>query len=243
LSDPITCEDVAERALIERYVAGRLDRADAGALEEHYLFCARCRDDVRLAVAVRGALPSVQAGPLRTPRRFVRFGIAAALAAAAIAAVLLAGPRRSGSAFVPLGAVREPPIYLGIQVRATPHEADSLFAAAMSAYATGRYEDASAGLGAALAAGVDSAPAEFFRAASLLMRDRARDAAAAFRRVIALGDTPYLVEARFYLAKALLRLGRGVEATEALRLAATDPGEVGRQARALADSVEVMRRR
>lgn len=245
MSESLTCAAVAERALIERYVTGRLGPDEAAGLEEHYLTCARCRQDVRLAAAIRRVLPGVSEKPALPRRRMVRFGIGVGLAAAGVAAVLLVSPppgRLSGS-LASLGAVLEPPVYLGVQVRATPARADSLFESAMAAYAERRYEVAAEGLRAALEAGVDRPPAEFFLGASALMQDQRRDAAAAFRRVIDLGDTPYRLEARFYLAKALLRLGQGDAALEQLRQTGIGPDEIGVQARALAESVEVTLRR
>lgn len=55
----LTCSEVAEDALIERYLAGELPDDDVEALESHYLTCDRCYDELRLAVAVRDALPDV----------------------------------------------------------------------------------------------------------------------------------------------------------------------------------------
>jgi hypothetical protein len=81
---------------------------------------------------------------------------------------------------------------------------------------------------------------QFFAGASLLMTDRPADAAEAFHGVIRGGDTPYLTEARYYLAKALLRLGRADEALRELRAAASGMTEIAAEARALADSVEAV---
>jgi len=115
---------------------------------------------------------------------------------------------------------------------------DSLFALAMKAYDAHRYDAATTGLRTALAAGADSAPAEFFLGAALLMRDRHEAAAETFGRVIALGDTPYLGEARLYRAKALLRRGGGAAALAELHAITPQSNAVGAWARALADSVE-----
>src|SRR5437762_1059740 len=120
---------------------------------------------------------------------------------------------------------------------------DSLLALAMKAYDDRRYDAASAGLTGALAAGTDSAPAEFFLGAALLMLDRPEAAAETFGRVIALGDTPYLGEARFYRAKALLRQGNGAAALSELHAVASSSSAVSGWARALADSVESRMRR
>jgi len=114
---------------------------------------------------------------------------------------------------------------------------DSIFDAAMVAYGDGAYAAAARGLVRALAAGVDSAPAVFFLGASELMTGRPDDAATAFRRVLALGDTPYRAEAHYYLAKALLRKGKAGPALRELR--AVPPGDfpIAESAAALADTV------
>ena len=94
----------------------------------------------------------------------------------------------------------------------------------MNAYTARNYADATAGLRAALAAGQDSVPTEFFLGASQLLSNDARGAAATLSRVVAKGDTPYLDEAQLYEAKALLRLGRGRDARDVLaRHKPTDP--------------------
>jgi hypothetical protein len=75
------------------------------------------------------------------------------------------------------------------------------------------------------------------------MTGRAEAAAAAFARTIALGETPYLPEARYYRAKALLRLGRGREALAELEQVGAAAAIIGRDARVLADSIrEALRR-
>ncbi|MBI1723135.1 MAG: hypothetical protein HYR48_04430 [Gemmatimonadetes bacterium] len=230
-----------ERGLAERYAAGTLAADEARAFEDHYVGCEVCQREVRLAAAVRQAVAeAAPTAPAR--RRWALIGGAGALAAAAVL-VLVLRPGSPASRFAPLGAVLEPPIYLGVQVRGPGERADSLFEAAMDAYADRRYPEAAAGLEAAIARGVDAAPAEFFRGSSLLMLDRSAEAAESYRRVIALGETPYLTESHYYLAKALLRLGRGGQARDELRRAAARGGEVAAQAAALADSVEAWSRR
>jgi TolA-binding protein len=157
--------------------------------------------------------------------------------------VVLLRPAGERSALAQLGAVTEAPIYLGQAVRGAATPADSIFAAAMAAYDDRRYGDAAAGLARALAAGVDSAPALFFLGASELMVGRSDEAAAAFRHVQSLGATPYLPEAHYYRAKALLRLGdrtAGFAELAALRNADTP---IAGAAAALADSVMRLPRR
>ena len=93
----LNCDEITDRALIEGYVGGRLGEADAEAFESHYLTCERCQNELRLALAIREALPEVREAGLLAPaepvvgvisRRF-KVRTAAALAAAAILAGLL----------------------------------------------------------------------------------------------------------------------------------------------------------
>lgn len=57
----LTCEAIADRGLIERYVSGRLsDEPGRTELEAHLLMCAACRDEVRLAMVVRAELGAPQ---------------------------------------------------------------------------------------------------------------------------------------------------------------------------------------
>lgn len=112
----LTCSEIEEQALIERYVAGRLSDDGVEAFESHYLTCPRCLGELRLALAIREALPEMAesdtrlrvirggagdhdqsghaagqpaapAGPGRS-RRF-KVGTAAAMATAAVLAGLL----------------------------------------------------------------------------------------------------------------------------------------------------------
>ena len=224
------CDEIREQGILERYAAGTLPQADAAALERHYRGCARCQADVRLAAAIRSA-------PASSRRRvsLVPVGLALAVAAGLMAVVLL-GPGRRAADLVRLGGIAAAPVYPGVQARGARSPADSLFDGAMVQYERRRYDEAVAGLRAALAAGVDPAPALFFQAASLLALGRDDDAARGFTKVIALGDTPFVPEARYYLAKALLRFGRGREAMTQLRQVAAGSA-LGPRASALADSV------
>ena len=238
MTQTLACKDFADRAFVERYLMKRLSPTEQEAFESHFLTCESCQQAIELGSAIRGALPTVRAVPTR--RSWVTLGAGLGLAAAAgLAAVLLLPSARPSAELTRLGAVGQAPLYLGVPVRADqPASADSLFGKAMAAYAAERYAEAAPVLHAALRAGVDSAPAEFFLAASVLMSGDAEAAATGFGRVIALGDTPYRPEAHFYRAKALLRLGRIAEALADLRSAAALPGVIGTHAHALADSVQ-----
>jgi len=64
-----------------------------------------------------------------------------------------------------------------------------------------------------------------------------------YESVIALGDSPYLAEARYYLAKALLRSGDTEAALRELRAVPAADTAVAASASALADSVGSLRKR
>lgn len=240
MNEETTCSIVDGPALAEQYVARRMPEAERIAFEDHFVTCADCQREVRLADAVRTGLREPGAAKESAPPRrrahawrWTGAGVALAAGIAAIAIVRM----RPSPAFAALGGVLEPPVYLGVAVRGTPGRADSIFERAMNEYASRDYTAAAAGLRAALAAGQDSVPTEFFLGASLLMSNDARGAAAMFGRVVAKGDTPYLDEAQLYGAKALLRLGRGREARDVLARHKPSDTVLARILSALSDSI------
>ena len=239
MTETLTCERVDQDDLIAQYIAGTLTETTAReAFEDHFVGCARCRDELRLASIIRAEV----ARPAVT-RRVPRWMPLGFVSAAALAGIFVLRGGGAHSELARLGAVAEPPIYLGIAVRATPKASDSLFDAAMAAYDQRRYADAAAGLARALTAGVDSAPALFFLGASELMAGHPTEAAAAFERVQSLGDTPYLAEAHFYRAKALLRLRNPSSALAELAAVPAASTTMSDQAGVLADSVRKLTQR
>lgn len=231
------CDDDSRRSNAERYAARRMTAPEAAAFEDHFATCADCQAEVRFASAIVTGLPReiVATGSALGLRRVSIWGGGLALAAGLAAMMILRSD--SQGAVAALGSVGEPPAYLGVSVRGSSAPQDSLFESAMDSYTKRRYAAAAEGLRAALAAGQDSVPAQFFLATSLLLDNRASEAADEFQRVIAHGDTPYRGEAKYYRAKALLRLGRAADArAELARLSPAD-GVVYDMGRALADSV------
>ncbi|MGD2216950.1 MAG: zf-HC2 domain-containing protein [Gemmatimonadales bacterium] len=103
MAEPLTCDAVVDEGLIGRYLAGMLSEVEVEALESHYLTCARCQNELRLATAIRDVLPEVQeAAPApdvspallsgRWLRRHARVGAVAAAIAAVLAGVLFFQP-------------------------------------------------------------------------------------------------------------------------------------------------------
>ena len=60
MAESLTCDAIVDGDLIERYLAGTLSEAEVEALESHYLTCARCQDELRLAAAIREVLPELR---------------------------------------------------------------------------------------------------------------------------------------------------------------------------------------
>ncbi len=207
------------------FVAGRLSGAELERFEEHLLACPSCQQEVALGLEIRAAGSSVRGAPRR-------WAIPALVAAAAALALFIIPPTSDRTAIANLGQVEAAPVYLGIAVRGD--EENARFDAAMRAYQRGDHAAALRDLRTAPA--LETPPALFFRGASELMLRRDQEAAATFTQLLALGDSPYHEEARFYRAKALLRRGEATAALRDLR-AISDPGLMSR-ALALADSVE-----
>jgi hypothetical protein len=248
MTDDRSHQFMHEAGMADRYAAGRMPDAERIAFENHFVTCAQCQRDMRFASAVRSALaesrtgaPATRVPVARVPaasaagaRRSTRW--AGAALAAGIGALILvrAVPSRAMTA---LGALDHPPAYLGIAVRSATGPADATFETAMREYAAADYVAATRDLRAALAAGEDSIPTEFFIGASLLFSGDAAGAAPVFARVAAKGESPYRDEAQWYEAKALLRRGRAADARAVLTASApADPAMAARLA-ALADSV------
>lgn len=241
---------IHEAELADRYVAGRMAEMERIAFEDHFVTCARCQHDVRFASALRATTPGeasqvvaiaghaglpANATPRGTRPRTIRWSGVALAAGIVAVALIRAVP---SPALVALGGVAEPPAYAGLAVRGTVGRGGTIFDGAMTEYSARHFATAAEGLRAALAAGQDSIPTEFFLGASLLFTGDARGAADAFDHVVAKGDSPYLDEAQLYQAKALLRLGRWRDALDILsRHAPADPAALAARA-ALADSVK-----
>ena len=228
-SQPSHCQVLEDAGVHERYLAGSLPAEEAHAFEDHVLLCTRCQQTLEVGAAIRSA-------PKRAKSWLPRLIGAGTLAAAAMAAFLVFGPDRQVTS---LGTITEPPIYLGIAVRSDDGTPEDQFERGMEHYNRGDYAAAVATLHSALDAGAPVPPTAFFLGAAQLLLDEPKSAAAAFSRVIGAGDSPYLVEARFYRAKAYLRGNRAGPAKADLRVVVSHADHpLAREARDLLAKVE-----
>lgn len=234
--------------MVGAYLDNRLSPAETASVEAHLADCATCRGEIV-------QLDSI-VGPRRLRRRVYFTGIALAAAAALLLFVLPKSlgvpggpgdPARADSLALrirALGAVAQPPIYLGVSVRAPSAVGTELFSTGMRAYTDARYADAVAALRSARGAGIEGASTPFFLGASLLMLDDASGAAEEFARVIGMGETPYLAEAHYYRAKALLRLNQLSDAVAELdRSIRSGDDPIRSTTRSFRDSIRVVRER
>jgi anti-sigma factor RsiW len=99
----------------------------------------------------------------------------------------------------------EPPTYAPASLRGIQDEATTRFLRGMQHYADRDYRAAVADLRAAVRLDPESAHAMFFLGVSSVLTGQLDEGIRALRQTISVGDSPYLEEAHFYLAKAFLQ--------------------------------------
>lgn len=222
--------------LLEDYLQDRLDEAARRSVEEHYFACPSCLARIETLQALRPAL--LREAALRPPRRRKPVGLATAATAAAaflVGALVVrqirephgkvspSEPTGSPAAVTaaPDGDGRElqqlAPLTAAPYRRATLRDATAAlpgFEAGMEAYGRGDYAGAVRQLEPLAAAHADHPEVLFFLGVSHLLSGRVADGVARLEQTTVLGDTPYLEQATFYLAKARLA-GGDVEKAEA----------------------------
>ena len=242
----MSCERDFPDELVEAYAAGRLEAAAAAAFEDHYFGCEACLQRLRLVQD----LPEAFARPI--PSR-VRPAWLAGLAAAA--SLLLAvglwrvaqppapvpSPVASATPAAP-GKTRaerlrelgrfEPPAWSPETLRGGQAEPEGL-EEGRKRYLARDYAGAAALLERAAQAAPGDPRAAFFLGAALLLDGRVEPGAAQLRRVVALGDTPYLEEARLLLARSCLLQGDATGAERELAAVLALRGDFEPQAREL----------
>ena len=188
------------------------------------ILVARYAQEDNVPVAVSGSpasLAPVPAAPDAAP--------APTIVAAEAPAVADSGPpqvdtRPSRTQLLTRLARVEPPTFSPLVLRGSQDEASQLFRDGMKAYVAGNYAAATPVLTRASAADESRPDIAFYLAASQLMERAMLEAEAGFRAVIARGDTPFLGEAHFYLAKVHLARGDVESARTELEQSTRQPG-------------------
>lgn len=215
------CNDVAMLQLIEGYLDETLPRAQTEAFEKHYLGCERCFSDLQLQHAIRleagrTATPSDRSEKAAPGRQWYAKSRRWLLPIAALI-VLLVVPlsllidRDSGTAMVNLPAqlveIESLPAYVETTMRGAGDFLEA-FRRGMAAYQREDYQAAVQELTRAQTENPENVPTAFYLGLSGLAAGNPSDAARQLSNVVLRGNTPYLEEARWYLAKAYFRLGK-----------------------------------
>ena len=219
----LTCEEIENTELAEKYLLGRLSPDEQEAYEDHYFRCSRCFDDLQLRQGMQAEL-SEMADPRtvslrsRPPLGWSVWAVAAAILIAVAAAGFWRILRTPGTRVAPVIAQQTPPadspLELLARVDPPPFTAPALrgsttidprFRDAMKQYQQGHFAEAIPGLVSAAQADPKSADAQFFLGICYLMTGQTEEAARRLRTTIGLGRTLDLELSHFYLAKALLR--------------------------------------
>jgi tetratricopeptide (TPR) repeat protein len=221
------CAQIKHEEVVERYLTGSLDPQERESFEEHYFACEQCFAALQAQRALQAELsasaPQIRAMPAPNPTAW-RWTAAMVTAAVVILAVVgirwgmrpglspPAAPTQtmpSGPASPSLAELSRfvPPTYTPAVLRGAQDEAMRKFRVAMKHYQQGDYARAIVGLREAAKLNPKDAGALFFLGVSYLLSGQTDEGTAALQESVALGDTPYLEESLYYLAKAFLRKG------------------------------------
>jgi tetratricopeptide (TPR) repeat protein len=243
------CARVKTEGIAERYLLGTLIEAEQEAFEEHLVACTACFDEVTALCALKAELErsreqivaesAVRPSPWRRP-----WLLATAAAVLAVAAGLgvwmrlqpVSGPRPELAAL----AAIEPPAYAPVRLRGSEDDAARRFREAMELYAAGDWNGALPGLRAAAALDPEAPHLAFYLGACALLAGETDEAITELERTAALGDTPFLEEALFYLAKAHLRADDVTAARGALVKVILLNGDRAQEAQSLIDRLDAL---
>jgi tetratricopeptide (TPR) repeat protein len=136
----------------------------------------------------------------------------------------------------------DPPTYTPAVLRGAQDEAMRKFRAAMKHYRQGEYARAITGLREAAKLNPKDAGALFFLGVSYLLSGQTDDGIAALQQSVALGDTPYLEDAHYYLAKAFLHKNDLAGAEAELQKTVQLKGDLESKAQELAQAIQALHR-
>jgi TolA-binding protein len=249
----VNCETVQNENVVERYVLGQLTAEELGSFEEHYFECEPCFEQVRLMQGLQAAGEG-RPRPARVLEMPGRKWQVWAAAAVVLAGVGIAAMRQFGQPAAPVASAPaataakvdaervllarvEPPNYTAAALRGSAGDRAENFAAAMAKFSGGDYRAAADGLRGLVEGGPETAAARFYLGVSDLMLDNWQEPVTLMRSIDAMGETPYLEQARFFLAKALLAGNDAGGAAKALEATIALKGDRETEARELLERV------
>jgi tetratricopeptide (TPR) repeat protein len=218
------CNQIERDDIIEKYLTGRLDGAEQEEFEVHYFGCSKCRERLEVSRLLQEKLweqgekilPQMKK-PSGARIRRRAWAISAAAVVLIVAAAALwwqfmgpgrapAGTKEIPSSLIMLARI-EPPAYIPPALRGARDDAAERFRLGMMNYVEGRYGEAIPDLRAAAELNPNRAGIRFFLGICLLLTEQTDAGIEELKATIGLGDSAYLEEAHFYLAKAYLRKG------------------------------------
>ena len=218
------CDHAEREELVEKYLTSRLSAPEQEAFEEHYFSCSRCFDSVEIYRALQAELKeaasAIRAEPLPRviPWRWAWAAGVATVAAVVTLVVWLRPPARELAPRAPVAVTPapsspsltelarvEPPPYVPATLRGAADQATQRFRAGMQHYVKADFRGALPDLRAAAKLNPKAPEIQFFLGICYLITEQTDRSIAHLRATVALGDTPYLEEAHFYLGKAFLR--------------------------------------
>lgn len=249
------CAEMRSSELAERYLRGSLSEEDATWYEDHFFACESCFAELKALEALQLELArtrhAVQA-QARVSRPIPWMAAAAAVLVLASGAALYltrggaslpeAGSRTEGPMLAELARI-EPPRWTPTRLRGADSEAGRRFREAMELYAKGERSAALPALREASRLDPQASHVSFYLGACALLAGHRAEAVDSLRRVVALGETPFLEESRFYLAKAYLGGGDIAAARTELQATVKLGGPRLDEARKLLEEVETIRPR
>jgi tetratricopeptide (TPR) repeat protein len=127
----------------------------------------------------------------------------------------------------------QPPTFAPTSVRGVQDAATARFRDGMKHYANSDYRGALPGLRAAAQLDPDASHATFFLGVCYVLTGQREEGIRALRQTIGVGDSPYLEEAHFYLAKAFLQNDDPVRARQEVERTIRLRGALENEARQL----------
>jgi tetratricopeptide (TPR) repeat protein len=253
------CRRIENEELMDEYLAGRLDGDERKAFETHCASCAPCLEKLELRRHLQAEFwnqtpvaDSKTARERRTMNRPWAWASAVAVALVALGLGIWWGggrlaQRRAGgmglaSEWAGLAAFT-PPLYVPPVLRGAESDAAASFRKGMTSYQEGRYASAIPALQAAKRLDPEAPNIAFFLGICCLLSDRTTEGIAELDRTITLGDPAYQAEARFFLAKGLLRRGDWSRARRELEEIADSGGGMSQDASRLIEQIDAKLRR
>ena len=258
----MNCRQIKLEAMMERYLLGQLDESEQEALEQHYFECPHCLQELETRRILREELArhEVKIRAERASVRGVRKWFWAPALAGVAAAIVLAFWLWPGStstapilttaqapvtvpdnpALSSLAEV-EPPAYIPMILRGSTDEGKRRFKEAMTRYKEGDCAAVLPGLRQTVRLDPTLPEANFYLGACYLLLGKDKEAMASLNKTVSLGDTPYLEDAHFYLAKAQLRSRDLAAAQRELEKVVSLKGDRENEARRLLQQLAALR--